>query len=496
MRIAHITSELAPLAKVGGLADVLAALPRELVARGHDVQVYLPLYRRVHESGLALTPDPELQDLPLQLGRHVLRYSISTVRPPGSDLAVRLVDCPALYDRAGVYTQDADEHLRFILLTRAAIECCQRTQWAPDILHCHDWQSALAPLYLKTVYAWDRLFERTRTVLTLHNLGHQGTFGTGVLDDLGLGDGAKRLHQRDLADGRIGFLKTGIAYADALTTVSPTYAIEIQSEQLGMGLDGLLRQRAAHLVGILNGIDTQEWDPSKDPHLAMRYSARSLWRKEKNKEQLHRELGLEYTPGVPLVGIVSRLTAQKGLELVGPVVSELLRERELRFVALGSGEPRLEEMLQSMQARHPGKACFWRGFNEKLAHRIEAGADLFLMPSLYEPCGLNQMYSMRYGTPPVVRATGGLADTVTQFDPRSGEGTGFVFEHYTTDGLRWALGVALAVYDDQRAWKKLQANGMATDHSWNHAAGEYEQFYGRIVGRVVGRDVSAAEANP
>jgi len=481
MQIAHITSELAPLAKVGGLADVLAALPRESVAQGHDVRVHLPLYRRVRESGLAITPDPDLQDLPMQLGRHVLRYSMATVRLPGSALEVRLVDCPALFDRAGVYTQDADEHLRFLLLTRAAIECCQRTQWAPDILHCHDWQSALGPLYLKSVYAWDRLFERTRTVLTLHNLGHQGTFGSGVLDDLGLGDAATRLHQRDLAEGRIGFLKTGIAYADALTTVSPTYAREIQSEPLGMGLEGLLRQRASDLVGILNGIDTREWDPASDKQLSMRYSVKSLWRKEKNKEQLHRDLGLEYTPGVPLVGIVSRLSAQKGIELVGSVVHELLQSRDLRFVALGSGDPRLEEMLQSVQTRHPGRACFWRGFNERLAHRIEAGADLFLMPSLYEPCGLNQMYSMRYGTPPVVRATGGLADTVTPFDARTGEGTGFVFEHFTADGLRWALGVGLSVYDDKKAWKQLQANGMATDFSWSHAAAEYERFYGRVL---------------
>jgi len=372
------------------------------------------------------------------------------------------------------------------MLTRAAIECCQRTQWAPDVLHCHDWQTALAPVYLRSVYAGDRLFERTRTVLTLHNLGHQGTFPSGVLNDLSLGDGAKHLHQRDLGEGRIGFLKTGIAYADALTTVSPTYASEIQTERLGMGLDGLLRQRASSLVGILNGVDTNEWDPSSDQHLTTRYSAKSLWRKEKNKEQLCRDLGLEYEPGVPLVGIVSRLSAQKGIELVEAVVSGLLRERDLRFVALGSGEPRLEEMLLGIQARHPGKACFWRGFNEKLAHRIEAGADVFLMPSLYEPCGLNQMYSMRYGTPPVVRATGGLADTVTHFDPRTGAGTGFVFEHFTVDGLRWALRVALGVYEDKKAWKKLQANGMATDFSWSHAAGEYEQFYRRIA--------SAAEA--
>lgn len=480
MRICFVTSELAPLAKVGGLADVSAALARELQTMGHDVRVYLPLYRRVREAGLPLVPDPTLKSVPLLLGRRTVQYSILTTRIPETGLEVRLVDCPALYDRPGIYTQDDDEHLRFLLLTRAAIECCQRTQWAPDILHCHDWQTALAPLYLKTVYHWDRLFERTRTALTIHNLGYQGTFDAGTLLDFGLGDGARLLHQEDLKSGKIGFLKTGLAYADALTTVSPTYAREIQTERLGMGLDGLLRRRAGSLVGILNGMDTTEWDPRTDRHLAGRYSEKSLWRKEKNKESLLKTLGLDYRKGVPVVGIVSRLSAQKGIELLDPTLSELLKERDVRFVALGSGEPRLEQILQGIQARFPGRACFFRGFSDELAHRIEGGADIFLMPSLYEPCGLNQMYSMRYGTAPVVRATGGLADTVSQYDPATGEGTGFVFEHFTTDGLRWALRLALQVYDDPKQWRRLQVNGMTADFSWGGRARQYEELYLRI----------------
>lgn len=480
MRICFVTPELAPLAKVGGLADVSAALPRELLELGHDLRVYLPLYRRLRDSGVAMAPDPALQGIPLQLGRRTFQFSIQTTRMAGSDLEVRLVDCPALYDRPGIYTQDDDEHLRFVMLTRAAIECCQRTQWAPDVLHAHDWQTALAPLYLKTVYQWDRLFEKTRTVLTIHNLGYQGTFDAAALPDLGLGEGSRLLHQADLAAGKIGFLKTGLAYADALTTVSPTYAQEIQGERLGMGLDGLMRQRAGHLVGILNGVDTKEWDPRTDRHLKSRYSEKSLWRKEKNKESLLESLGLEYAKGVPVVGIVSRLSAQKGIELLDPALPELMRERDIRFVALGSGEPRLEQVLMSIQARFPGRACFFRGFSDELAHRIEAGVDMFLMPSLYEPCGLNQMYSMRYGTAPVVRATGGLADTVRQFDPATGQGTGFVFEHFTRDGLSWALGLALKVYEDPKAWRKLQLNGMKADFSWNASARQYEDLYRRI----------------
>lgn len=484
MRICHVTSELAPLAKVGGLADVLAALPREMLALGHEAQVYLPLYRRVRESGLPFTPEPSLGGLSLQLGRRTFEYGIVRARVPGSTLDVRLVDCPPLYDRPGIYTQDADEHLRFLLLTRAAIECCQHTQWSPDVLHAHDWQTALAPLYLKTVYRWDRLFEHTRTVLTIHNLGYQGTFDAGILPDLSLGEGAHLLHQDDLKAGRIGFLKTGIAYADALTTVSPTYAKEIQGERLGMGLDGMLRQRKGTLVGILNGVDTLEWDPRTDRHLASRYSEKSLWRKEKNKEQLLQSLGLGYEKGVPVVGIVSRLSAQKGIELLDPTLPELLAANDLSFVALGSGEPALEQLMRGIQARFPGRACFFRGFSEELAHKIEGGVDLFLMPSLYEPCGLNQMYSMRYGTAPVVRATGGLADTVRHFDPGTGQGTGFVFEHFTAEGLRWALQVALATYADPRAWRRLQANAMGVDVSWAHSAREYESLYRRVTATV------------
>jgi starch synthase len=482
MRICFITSELAPLVKVGGLADVSGALPRELLSRGHDVRVYLPFYRRVRESHPDLPLTPSLKG-ELVLGNRTYRFGLVTTRLPGSNVEIQLVDCPALYDRPGVYTQDDDEHLRFVLLTRAAIEACQATQWAPDILHCNDWQTALAPLYLKTVYAWDRLFERTRTVLTIHNLGYQGTF-LGTASELGLGEVARMLHQEDLKAGRIGFLKTGLAYADALTTVSPTYAREIQTPALGMGLDDILRRRAGALTGILNGVDTDEWDPRTDKRLASRYSEKSLYRKEKNKEALLTALGLPYAKGVPVLGIVSRLSAQKGVELLDPVVPELLASRDVRFVALGSGEPRLEQMLHAIQSRFPDQACFFRGFSDELAHRIEAGADLFLMPSIYEPCGLNQMYSMRYGTAPVVHATGGLADTVRHFDPATGEGNGFVFEHPTHEGLRWALGRGLAAYDEPKAWRRLQKNGMTADFSWGERATQYKELYQRVAEHV------------
>jgi starch synthase len=431
----------------------------------------------VREVKPPLTLGGPTESRTLVLGRRSFRYAIVTTRLPGSDFEVRLIDCPELYDRPEVYTQDADEHVRFLMLTRAAMEDCRHTEWAPDLLHCHDWQTALAPLFVKTIYGADPLFERTRTVLTIHNLGYQGVVAAAALPDLALGEGARLLHQRDLHDGTINFLKTGLAYADALTTVSPTYAREIQTDRLGMGLDGVLRQRAGSLIGILNGIDTEEWDPRTDRHLAARYSEKSLWRKEKNKEWLLNNLGLPYTKGVPIVGIVARLSAQKGIELLEPTLPNLLRERDLRFVALGSGEPRLEQVLLRIQAEFPGRACFYRGFSEKLAHAIEGGVDLFLMPSIYEPCGLNQMYSMRYGTAPVVHATGGLADTVRHFDPATGQGNGFVFEHPTSAGLDWALRRGLDVFDDAKAWRRLQLNGMAEDFSWGERARQYVDLY-------------------
>jgi starch synthase len=290
------------------------------------------------------------------------------------------------------------------------------------------------------------------------------------------------LHQEDLAAGRINFLKTGIIYADVLTTVSRTYAREIQTPEHGFGLDALLRARADHLVGIVNGVDYGEWDPAADPHLPHHYSAADLAGKKAMKRALLERIGLAHAEEVPVVGVVSRLTAQKGFELFFDSLPEMLLQRDFRLVALGSGEARYESFLSWLAAHHPGKVWFYRGYNEALAHWIEAGADLFLMPSRYEPCGLNQMYSLRYGTPPVVRRTGGLADTVEPWNPATGEGTGFAFEHFTPEGLRWALALALDTWRSPDAWTRLVRNGMARDFSWSKQVAPYEQLYSRLVG--------------
>ena len=488
LKILFATAEAAPFAKTGGLADVSAALPRALKALGHDVRIVLPLYPRIREHAPDLAP---LAGVPgrivIPTARRAFECGIAHAKFPGTDLDAYFVDCPALFERPAIYTQDGDEHIRFLVLTRAAIELAQRWQWAPDIAHAHDWHSALLPLYLKTVYAWDRLFEKTKTLLTIHNLGHQGVFGADIVGDLALGEGVKYLHQDDLKDGRVNFLKTGILHADRLSTVSPTYAREIQTPAFGFGLNELLRARADALTGILNGIDEEAWNPRTDPHLVAHYSEKSLHRKEKNKQELLEAVGLSYVPGVPALGIVTRLSHQKGIELLEGALPRVLAQRDLRFVALGSGDPRYERFLRDLAHSFPGKAVLWQGFHERLAHLVEAGCDAFLMPSLYEPCGLNQMYSQRYGTPPIVRQTGGLADTVEPFDPRDGKGTGFMFEHFTASGLEWATHAALDVYPDRKTWARVQRAGMAKRFGWDIQAPNYVALYQSMLPAEAGR---------
>jgi starch synthase len=478
LKILFATAEAAPFAKTGGLADVSAALPRALAKLGHDVRVVLPLYPRVREHAPGLEATAKLT---LVTPRGAFECGIARAKFPDSDLDCWFIDCPALFARPSIYTQDEDEHLRFAVFSRAALELAQRWQWPPDVVHAHDWHTALLPLYLKTVYSWDRLFEHTRSLLTIHNLGHQGVFSAAAAQDLGLGEGMKFLHQDDLREGRVNLMKTGILHATRLSTVSPTYAREIQTESYGFGLHELLKTRAGVLSGILNGIDEDAWNPRTDPHLAMRYSDRSLYRKERNKQALLESVGLSYQPDVPALGIVTRLSHQKGIELLEPVLPRLLATQDVRFVALGNGEPRYERFLRELGHQFPGRAVLWQGFHEKLAHMVEAGCDMFLMPSLYEPCGLNQMYSQRYGTPPIVRKTGGLADTVTPYDPATGEGTGFMFEHFTAEGLEWAIGVALEAWRDRKVWTKIQKSGMARHFGWDGSAADYVALYESMI---------------
>jgi len=482
LKICLASSEFSPFAKTGGLADVCAALTAYLHRSGHDVRTLLPLYRAVRDSGLVFSPVENVQDVPVRLGPHETTYSIDSAKLPDSSLRIYVLRCPVLFDHDGIYSSDDEEHYRFILLSRAAIEMCQRTGFAPDIFHCHDWHAALIPMYLKTRYHWDRLFENSRIVLTIHNIGFQGIFGDDILGDLGLNGGAGELHQDDLAAGRVNFLKSGVLHADVVTTVSPTYAREIQGDEFGMGLQDLLRSRPDTLIGILNGVDYDEWDPEHDTLIPYQYSSDNLAGKRKNKAGLLVELGLSTGEDVPLIGMVSRLTGQKGLELVQNVLPRLLQSRPFAVAVLGSGESRFEKFFAWLQQHFPGRVCYYNGYSNRLAHWIEAGSDIFLMPSLFEPCGLNQMYSLRYGTVPVVRETGGLADTVELYDPANATGTGIVFRNYDNAGLRWAMNSALDLYQDSEAWQIIIRNGMAKNFSWDRQGAIYVELFRRLTG--------------
>ncbi len=477
MNILFVASEVAPYAKTGGLADVAAALPKSLRQLGHDVRVVLPFYSSVDTRGVTL--EVVVRDLEIRLGRH--RYTVTiVVATPASGDAVYLVHCPALYHRASIYTADPDEHLRFLVLSRAALEVCQRLGFAPDVVHCNDWQTALIPLTLKCRYAWDALFAKTRTLLTIHNLNYQGAFPARTVADTGLGDSVHLFHQDQLAADRVNFLLHGILYADGVSTVSPTYAHEIQTAQHGAGLDGLLRERSSTVVGILNGVDYDEWSPDRDRLIPHRFDVHDRRGKAANKHALLARFDLPYVDRVPVIGIVSRLAGQKGFALIGETLPDLLRRHRVQLVVLGSGEARFERMFHQLEATFPHQVGFHRGFSNELAHLIEAGSDMFLMPSVYEPCGLNQMYSLRYGTVPIVHKTGGLADTVRPWDPSTGRGTGFVFEHHDRAGLRWAIERALATYHDAHAWRRLVAQGMAEDFSWDAQTKLYELLYSRL----------------
>ena len=387
MNILFVSSEVAPFGKTGGLGDVASALPRALGARGHDVRVVMPMYPRVQTP--ERTFDNVVRDAVVVLGGTRYVFSVFTTPLPNSEVPVYFVRCSGLYDRPNIYTQDPDEHVRFALLNWAALVLAQRLGFRPDIVHCNDWQTALLPLILKTAFGWDRLFAGARTILTIHNIGFQGTMDASAMSEIGLGNEASWFHQDHLREGRINPMLTGILYANAITTVSPTYAREIQRPEHGVGLDAFLRQRREVVFGILNGIDEGEWNPETDDRITKTFSADDLDGKEENKKALLEAAGLPYHPRLPVIGVVSRLAWQKGFDLCMKVLPRLLGNRAVQLVCLGTGEPQYEKFFQGLAYQFPKQVAYRRGFSEPLAHQIEAGSDMFLMPSRYEPCGLN-----------------------------------------------------------------------------------------------------------
>ena len=494
LRVALVASEVAPFAKTGGLADVSAALARALHRAGHDVRLFLPRYATLRE--FPGTPETRLDPFGLEFPGRTVGVAVRTVPLPDSEdakgrpLLVELVDAPDLFGRASYYTEDEDEPVRWAGFSRAVLEACQRTGWSPDVLHCNDWHTALIPLFLKRRYAWDRLFEGTRTLLSIHNIGYQGTFPAEAIERVGLGEARDDFHQAHLEEGRVSFLETGVIWASWLSTVSETYAREIQTAEYGMGLEELLAARSDHLVGVVNGIDAGEWDPERDPLIPHHFTPDDLDGKRGCRDELLASFDLSPVgegtggaPPAPVLGIVSRMTAQKGFELLPDILPVFLKRADLRLVVLGSGEERYERYFQWLRDTFPDRVGCYFGYQNELAHRIEAGADLFLMPSRYEPCGLNQMYSLRYGTVPLVRHTGGLADTVERWDPERRAGTGFVFFEFTADALYHTLDHALEVWRDREAWATLVRQGMARDFSWRRQAVQYVDLYHRMLGR-------------
>jgi starch synthase len=480
MRVVMLASEVHPYAKTGGLADVLAALPPALTQLGVEVAVCMPAYRAALRAAGRLEPTARLH---APVSSHMEPAEILSVAEAA--VPTVLVRHDRFFDRDGLYGDPwgdfGDNAERFVFFCRAALEWLRGLEPAPDVLHVHDWQGALAPAFLRTTGVLYPELAGVRTVTTVHNLAYQGRFPAAAWHLLNLDP---RYFVPDFLEfyGDINLLKAGLVFGDAITTVSRRYAEEIQTPEHGHGLDGVLRARRDRLRGIVNGIDATAWNPASDPHLPAHYAPGDLRGKERCKAALQAELGLSLRPEVALMGVISRLVEQKGVDLLADTVEDVLRGDDAQLVVLGNGEERFEAPLRALARDFPGRAVLRTGFDEGLAHRIEAGADLFLMPSRYEPCGLNQLYSLRYGTVPVVHATGGLDDTVVEFDPRARTGTGFKFHPFGRDPFLAAIRRALEVRRDPTAWRSLIANGMAQDFSWHRAAREYAALYDELVG--------------
>jgi starch synthase len=488
LSVFYISSEVEPFAKTGGLADVAGAFPQIIRELGHDIRILLPKYGFIGERKYNIYDVIRLRDIPIPIGKNTEQASIksSFITNQRIKVQVYFFDLPKYFNRDGVYLdpvskkdyKDNDE--RYIALCRGAIEMLKRLGWKPDIIHCNDWQTALIPAYLKTVYKDDPFYNKIKTVFTIHNLAFQGVFPKESFDKTGLPEDI--FNQNGLATGDVmNMMKAGIVYSDVLTTVSKKYAEEISTdEELGCGLKDLLSKRKRDLHGIINGVDYTVWDPEHDQLIPHQFNSKTLDEKIENKKALLQSFKLPFAEQVPVIGIVSRLFDQKGIDLIAEIANDLCKN-EIRFILLGTGEKKYHAFFTELAAKYPDKVGVKLTFDNTLAHLIEAGSDIFLMPSRYEPCGLNQIYSMRYGTIPIVRATGGLEDTVTDINPKTGKGTGFKFTPYDSKELLATIERALKVYRDQKSWGKIMKNAMEENFSWEKSAKQYISLYKKIL---------------
>ena len=482
LRVLFLSPEVVPFAKTGGLADVAGALPAALKRLGSDVRLVLPFYRVVRQGNFETRP--LLDNLEIPLGIEKLAGDVLETKTD-DDIPVYLIERDDMYDRPNLYGNARGDYYdnleRFTFFAHASLRIAEAISFKPDVIHCHDWQTGLVPALLKGPYSRETPRNGTPSVFTIHNLGYQGIFPQEKMPVTGL----PRSHFFRAEGlefwGKMSLLKAGIVYSEAITTVSPKYAEEIQTPEYGMGMEGVLKHRSAFLHGILNGVDYRLWDPERDLHIATKYSRQEMRGKGHCKDALIAEMGLD--PSLqerPLLAMISRLDAQKGLDLVVEIMEKILA-MDVGFIVLGSGDEKIQQAIQKAAKKNPGRVGLFFGFNEPLAHRIMAGADVFLIPSRYEPCGLTQMYALKYGTVPVVRATGGLDDTIVQFDPKRGEGNGFKFSAYKPASFLAAIQKAIELFQNPDAWKKLIANGMKADFSWDRSAQRYLELYHTVI---------------
>ncbi|PJA30157.1 MAG: glycogen synthase GlgA [candidate division Zixibacteria bacterium CG_4_9_14_3_um_filter_46_8] len=484
--ILFVSPEVVPFAKTGGLADVAGALPKALAKAGMSIKVIMPKYKMINDSKYGLR---EIRSgLTVNVAGREINYALMHSVEEKSGLEFIFVDCPKYFNRDSLYTDPstggdwADNDERFIMFSKAVIESTKLLGFRPDIVHCNDWQSALVIAYLKTLYSYDEFFSETRTIFSIHNLAYQGNFPGANFSRLGLGPEYFYPTSPFEFWGKVSFMKAGIYYADIINTVSETYAKEIQgSNEFGYGMEGLLTERSQDVFGIVNGIDYEIWNPATDNLLPHKFSLGNLEGKKANKKALLERVGLPATKkDIPLIGIISRLADQKGFDLISEISEELL-SMDLKIVILGAGEKKYHDMFTMLAKKRPKKISVSLTFDNPLAHLIEAGSDMFLMPSRYEPCGLNQLYSLKYGTIPIVRETGGLADTIVDYNESNGSGTGFVFGRYESSELLNTIKKALRAYRNKEAWQKLMHTAMAQDYSWDKSANRYIELYAKAI---------------
>jgi starch synthase len=477
LKILIAASEVVPFAKTGGLADVTGALPKALRALGHDVRVIMPKYKKIDDEKFKVRDTGKEVGIDIALFNHMGEIKEAVI--PGTDVPVYMIDNTEFFYRDEIYRTPQGEYWdnaeRFLFFSKAVLEACKALDWAPDVINCNDWHTGLIPVFLKTIYSQDEFFKNTATVYSIHNIAYQGYFSKEMMSHAGLPWEIFNMHQLEFYGG-INYMKGGIVFADVVNTVSKRYKEEIETPEFGYNLEGALRERRDDLYGILNGIDYELWDPMTDTMLSVNYNEDSIEKKEEVKKDLLNGCGLKYYENVPVIGLVSRFDDQKGLDVLSRIMEEMMR-LNLQFVVLGTGEERYHEMFRYWAKMFPEKLSANIKFDNKLAHNIYAGSDMFLMPSHFEPCGLGQLIALKYGTIPIVRETGGLADTVKSYNFKEKKGNGFSYVgNYPTE-LFNTIRIAVDTYKNKNVWRRIQSNGMKEDFSWFHSAARYVELY-------------------